>query len=209
MPDQGLASRLALQLALARVAARVLAERLGWREAGRVLLGVGGRLAAGEPFGREQARGAEAESRAQLGPAVVVYRELVRRGHGDARAVVGQIVHDGALVYLGHVIGPLDRDALGAMDERARAAWLDALGARFPNATLRWEATGPDVVSFRVSACRFVSLCHELGVPELAPLFCAGDATYFGTSAPNVSLTRPHTLAEGGPDCPFTLRWSD
>ncbi|MCA9546965.1 MAG: L-2-amino-thiazoline-4-carboxylic acid hydrolase [Myxococcales bacterium] len=165
----------------------------------------------GEPFAHlpPPADAKDAGSRAQLGPAIVLHRELTRRGHPEARAIVAQAVHAGALAFLGRTVGPISRQALGGMTPAERRTWLAALGERFPNATLSWEATGPDRVSFRVTACRFVALCRAVGAADLAPLFCAGDATFFGTVEPDVRLDRPHTLAEGGPDCPFTLSWKE
>ncbi len=190
---------------------KVLMRRLGVWRALRVGLGVRRGVARGEPFGAlpPPQTPKDADSRAQLGPAIVLYRLLVQAGHPDPRGVVGEVVHDGALAFLGHTLGPLRRADLAAMDADTRHAWLTAMGDRFPNATVTWARTGPEQVHFRVTACRFVSLCHALGEPDLAPLFCAGDATFFGTVEPDVQLTRPHTLAEGGPDCPFTLRWKD
>ena len=49
-----------------------------------------------------------------------------------------------------------------------------------------------------VVSCRFVTLCEQVGAPELAPLFCAADLAYF-VEGP-IRLERPKTLA-GGDDC--------
>ena len=194
-----------------RAAFGALWRRLGLWGAVWVGLAVRRRVKRGEPFaGWTDAEDAkEAGSRAQLGPAVALYRELQARGRTDAREVVAEAVHDGALAFLGATVGPIRRADLEAMDDAGRRTWLEAVGDRFPNATVRWEQTGPDAVRFRVTSCRFVALCRALDVPELAPVFCAGDATFFGSVEPNVTLTRPTTLAEGGDHCLFTLEWRD
>ena len=60
---------------------------------------------------------------------------------------------------------------------------------------------------FRVTFCRFPRMCAEAGVPELAPVFCAVDAHFFGGVERSIALDRPETLAAGGGSCPFSLRW--
>jgi predicted ArsR family transcriptional regulator len=81
------------------------------------------------------------------------------------------------------------------------------VGAQFFNATMRWDEIGPQCVRFTVTHCRFPELCAAAGEPEVAPLLCKGDAVYFGEVLGSVHLERPHTLAGGGPECPFTLTW--
>jgi Amt family ammonium transporter len=49
----------------------------------------------------------------------------------------------------------------------------------------------------------------EAGVPELAPVFCKGDARFFGTVEPDVELIRPTMIATGGARCDFTLRFAE
>ncbi len=51
-------------------------------------------------------------------------------------------------------------------------------------------------------------LCAAAGVPELAPVFCAGDAHFFGTVEPDVLLERPQMIAEGAETCRFRLYWA-
>jgi len=191
------------------VALPVLLRRLGVRETLRVGVMVASALRRGEPFSRlpppSDAR--DRDSRAQAAPALVLYRALRARGHAESLEIVGEVVEAAAVVFLRRTIGPIRRADLAALDEAERARWVHTRAARFPNAEPRFEAVGPDEVRFRVSSCRFVALAHAAGAPELAPVFCRGDAKFFGTVERDVVLERPHTLAEGGPDCPFTIRF--
>lgn len=192
-------------------AVKVLAHRLGVLETLRVGVMVARALRRGEPFAHlgppTDAR--DRESRAQAAPALALYRALRARGRSDAREIVAEVVEAAAVVFLARTIGPIRRATLAAMSEPERERWVRERAARFPNAEPTFDAVGPEGVRFRVSACRFVALCHAAGAPELAPVFCRGDARYFGTVEPDVVLERPHTLAEGGPDCPFTIRFRD
>ena len=79
-------------------------------------------------------------------------------------------------------------------------------GERFFNATIRWEEVTADEVRFTVLRCRFPGLCEAAGVPELAPVFCEGDAVFFGQVEPDVELQRSQTIAGGAESCPFVLR---
>lgn len=196
-----------------RAALRVLVRRLGLWRALRVGLAVDRRVRRGEPFAHlpppHDAR--ERAARAQAGPAFVLYRVLRERGADDAlaRATVGDAVSAGAVAFLRRSIGPIRQDRLAAMSDAERARWVERRASRFPNAEPIFEVVGATEVRFRVPACRFVALAREAGHPELAPIFCAGDAHFFGTTQRDVVLERPHTLAEGGPDCPFRLRFVD
>lgn len=189
----------------------VMVARLGVLETLRVAVAVARALRRGEPFAHlppaHDAR--ERDSRAQAAPALVLYRVLRARGHDDAKAIVGEVVEAAAVVFLRRTLGPIRRADLAAMSEAERERWVRERAARFPNAEPRFESVGPEGVRFRVSACRFVSLSRAAGAPELASVFCRGDAKFFGTVERDVVLERPHTLAEGGPDCPFAIRFRD
>jgi len=195
-----------------RAAVPILLARLGiWRTL-RVGMGLRRRLARGAPFDVLPAPTEEAErlSREQIAPAVVLYQLLAESlGSDEALQVTEEVVVASTVVWLREQIGPLERSALAAMDGPAREAFVRQTGARFFNATMRWDRVDAEEVSFTVTACRFPRLCAEAGVPELAPVFCKGDAVFFGTVEPNVSLTRPETIAGGASACPFTLRWTD
>ena len=69
--------------------------------------------------------------------------------------------------------------------------------------------TGTDRASFTVTSCTFPALCASAGMPEIATLFCEVDAHYFGGVDRDLALERPHTLAGGGPNCPFSFSWRE
>jgi hypothetical protein len=195
--------------AMERAGFQAVIRRIGlWRALG-VGLRVSRAQSRGEPFAEfppaEDDR--ERGTRTQAAGAILLYRALRDAGVAEAIDVVSDAVEAGALVFLGRTLGPIRRAELSSLDDAARDAWVRDRAGRFPNATMVFEQVDAEAVRFRVSACRFVSLCAEVGHPELAPLFCRGDATFFGGVEPNVRLERPHTLAEGGPDCPFGLVW--
>lgn len=195
-----------------RAAFGVLWRRLGFFRALSVGLAIDRQRAGGRPFGHlpPPVDDKERQSRDQIGPAIVLFALLVER-YGDTKAlsVTAEVVEAAALAFLGETVGPLRRAQLAAMDAEARDRFVRERMSRFPNAEVRFEHIGADEVRFTVTACRFVNLCHAAGCPELAPLFCAGDARFFGEVEPDVVLIRETTLAVGGDRCPFVLRYAD
>ena len=192
--------------------ARVLVDALGVLGTARVGWTVRRRVAAGEPWQGlgPPADAAEHSSRTQIGPAIVLYRTLTERLPApEALALTGRAIDAGAVAFLRHTIGPLRRRDLAGLSAAAREQWTRTVGRRFFNATVRWDHIGDDSVAFTVTDCWFPRLCAAVGEPALAPLFCSGDAHFFGTVEPEVVLTRPTTRAQGGETCPFTLTWRD
>lgn len=194
-----------------RTALGVLRRRLGLRRSLTVGLRTQRRVARGEPFDRmppaDDAR--ERASRAQAGAAVVLYEELRAVVHeAEALSITAEVVEESAVVFLQRTLGPLRRADLEPLSDDARRAFVEERGARFPNATPEWEEISADRVRFAVHRCRLVELVRQVGHPELAPLFCQGDARFFGTQQPDVRLERPTTLASGGDRCAFTLRFA-
>lgn len=198
--------------AIERTAFRVLWSRLGLWRALQVGLAVQRRVGRGEPFAHlpPPEDWKERGSREQAGPAVVLFEELCRVVHeAEALSVTAEVVEEGAVVFLTQTIGSLRRADLEPLDPEARRAFAEDRGSRFPNATLTWDEVAASRVRFTVHACRLVELVNAVGHPELAPLFCQGDARFFGTVEPDVELIRPHTLATGGHDCPFTIQFKE
>lgn len=194
-----------------RAGAPVLVRELGVWRAVKTGKKVRKRLRAGEPFAHlpPPADEADAMSRAQIGRAIVLYRVLAEReGRATALRVTENVVAEAACRFLGEQLGSLSRETVESVPVSRRRAWIEAKGARFFNATIAWDRVDTAGVDFRVTACRFPPLCVAAGVPELAPIFCAGDAAYFGTVEPNVTLERPHTIAEGAATCCFRLRYA-
>jgi len=189
----------------------VLVARLGLFGALRVGADIARRQRRREPFEHlpAPADAREDASRRQAAPAVLLYRALLDRMDRDAALEVTRAaVIAGAVRFLRSAIGPVRREVVGAMDDGARRVWAEALGARFFNATMRWDEVSPTQLRFTVTRCLFPGLCAAAGAPELAPLLCAGDEHYFGHVLPEVVLERPCTLAAGAPECRFELRFA-
>ena len=187
----------------------VLIERVGVLRS----LQLGARLAAakatGSPFrdlppatdDRERA------SRAQIGPAIVLYRALLETMPQDeALALAGDVIEAGAMKFLKTTLGPIVGDSLDSSSQAQRESLARETVDKFFNASVGRLEVGPDALEFTVDACRFPELCEAVGVPELAPAFCRADARYFGEVEKRVELVRPTTIASGGASCPFALR---
>lgn len=189
----------------------LLITRLGPLTTLRVVAEVLRRQLRGEPFSHLPPADTprERQSRAQAAPVILLYRALRALSAPAPLALVGDALELGAVAFLHKSLGPIRQAALAAMSEPERERWVAERAARFPNAEPVFHAVTASEVRFTVHACRFVALTHAAHHPELAPLFCRGDARYFGSVEPGVVLDRPHTLASGGPDCPFTLRFAD
>ena len=162
----------------------------------------------GEPFRALPQATAEGDifSRKQIGPAIVLYKAL-RKLYSQERSlqISETIIIDSTLIFLRQAIGDINRKRVESMDESERQSWLSQIAAQFLNATIRWNSIGLSSLSFTITHCYFPKMCKDTGVPELAPIFCKGDAVYFGEEQEGVSLNRPHTIALGAQDCLFEM----
>jgi hypothetical protein len=170
------------------------------------------RVARGEPFrALPPAQGPDSvedhASRKQAAPAFVLFQVLKARGFSDPLGLVGEIIELAGVRFLAQALGPIRQADLAALDDAGRRRWVETRAAKFPNARPHFEEVSAAGVRFRVTRCRFVTLANAIGEPALASVFCRADERFFGQVEPGVELTRPHTLATGGPDCPFTLRF--
>jgi hypothetical protein len=165
---------------------------------------------AGEPFVALAAAADEREalSRAQIGPAILLYRVLRERiGAAEALRITGEVAAVAGCAFMREQLGPLDRSTLAALDADSRQAFAADKSARFFNADVTWESLTATSVAFTVTRCAFPPLCAATGVPELASIFCAVDERYFATVEPDVALTRPTTIAGGDATCAFGLHY--
>jgi hypothetical protein len=191
---------------------KILIEELGLVDALRVGGRTQRRVFAGEPFDQLDPPETEGErqSREQIGPAIVLYKELLRdRDRQRALEVAERVIIEASIIFLGKTIGRLRRSELLDLGDRQREEFVRRKGDKFFNATLEWEQIEVDTVEFTVTHCEFPPLCEKTGVPELAPLFCKGDAQFFGDVEEDVDLDRPHTIAEGAETCPFRITLRD
>jgi len=175
-------------------------------------------LRIGAHLSFEQARGApfkslpspqskrEKLSRTQIAPAILLYKALRKYYSQEVSLkICREIIVEGTLLFLSKAIGPIEQETIKRMNENERAGWVTNIANQFFNASIQWHDISEDSISFTVTSCRFPELCSEVGVPELAPLFCEGDQHFFNQPEHFVQLQRPHTIAEGARNCPFTL----
>lgn len=147
-------------------------------------------------------------SREQIAPAILLYRELLKtHPQPEAYDIVAATAIAGGVKFLKKSIGILDQAMISQKSEEELRAWSAETGQKFFNADIKFDVVSSEAVGFTVSRCRFPELCIEVGVPELAPAFCATDEAFFGKVQPNVTLTRPNTIAGGSDHCAFHLAW--
>lgn len=195
-----------------RASLTILVQHLGWFKALRVGVSLARAQRRGEPFKHlpKAETWKERGSREQAGSAILLYRALLKSMPPEqALSVATDVVEAGGVAFLTQSIGLLNRGLIEQMSEEERKAFSVDRSARFPNATLSWDEISTDRVAFTVHKCRLLELALEAGHPELAPAFCSGDAKFFGQTLPDVTLTRPTTLASGGGHCQFIIKWKD
>ncbi len=190
-----------LDLRMQLAALKALAGELGWARA--VKLGLAGERAP-DPFAGFPPPETDADraSRDQIRPALRLYGVLrAQLGDDEALRIAEAAVVPATLAWLDGVIGRLDLIPYRDADEAGRRRWAEQLMAPFPNADSQVVEAADTQLVVGITRCRFVELCAAAGVPELAPVFCAGDLVYF--SQGDIELERPSTLADGGEQCEF------
>ncbi len=164
-----------------------------------------------DPFAALPAPKDEAEraSREQLRGAVQLY--LALRGllpDDEALALTKEVVIAATLEFLSAVLPRFDRAAYTALGDE-RESYLEKVTRPFVNSEREFHDVSAERFEMRVTACHFHRLCVELGLPELAPVFCAGDLEYFADPGRPVALTRETTLAADGVPCRFVFEWRE
>ncbi|MEM7156370.1 MAG: L-2-amino-thiazoline-4-carboxylic acid hydrolase [Myxococcota bacterium] len=204
MPDEG-AEPGSVQAAIERgeraaasITVRRLRRELGlWRTA-RVLARVAVGRARGAPFAELPPPDDERDrlSRRQCGPAVLLYRALLRETtQPHALQLTRASIQAGALPFLERMIPPLSLERF--------AVEGPALAQRFFNAEGEARMIDERTMGFDVRRCRFVELLEAAGAAELSPLMCEVDGEFFDGQRRPVTLRRRHTLAAGHDRCDF------
>ena len=190
---------------------KVLIKSLGWVRAMGLGMTMKRRLSKGAPWAQlgPPVDVREEWSRAQVGPAIVLYQLLKEIPHPEPLQLTKQVVVTGAVPWMKWAIGTIEPDTYKGMSETERDDWFQGKSQRFFNMRMKSHATGPEHVEFEVEACSFPSLCQRTDVPELAPVFCAVDAHYFGGVQQGIALNRPSTIAGGDSGCSFHLAWEN
>ncbi|MBJ80428.1 MAG: hypothetical protein CMH60_03840 [Myxococcales bacterium] len=150
-------------------------------------------------------------SQRQMLPAVLLYKILQNHGYNSegAKSIVAKVVHQVAFEFLKFNVPTIKHNDVYELPRANQEKILNAITAKFFNATGQTEINNDNTFSFFVSKCSFAAYSKILGVPELAPIFCASDKAYFDACQPDVSLTRTKTLAENNLPCDFVFRWKE
>ncbi len=191
-------------------AVKVVNRRIGARVAGRVFLHLRRRERDGEPFAHLPAARTEGEtrSRALAGAAVRLFHELNETIEvDDPMALTCEAVETGMVEYLKEHVGVIHRDDWPHVDDESRAQWLQARTAGLPGVEIRWDQVTAEELWFTVTSCRLAQLCSAAGEPGLARVFCRGEARFLAQIEEHAVLIRDRTIAAGGEDCPFQLRF--
>lgn len=91
---------------------------------------------------------------------------------------------------------------------RAVFMWLaqrSLAGFPSPGWECRWIENSPTRVAFNLTRCFDLGVMRDLGVPELAPLFCAADDLLNEGVCPHLRWHRSGTLARGDRVCDFSF----
>ena len=150
-------------------------------------------------------------SQKQMLPAVLLYKILIEQSHSPQQAheFVAHLVHTLAFSFLKFTIPLINRKQVEHLPLPEQLKALTSITKRFFNAQGNAEMTSPEKFSFTVSKCSFAQYSKTLGVPELAPIFCASDKAYFDACQPDVALKRTLTLAQDDKPCDFVFTWKE
>lgn len=191
------------------VAFGVLRRQLGWGRAVRAagtLLRRGGRdplahIARGDFPARD-----EELTRHQLRSAVLlddVLREDLRLDEEERLSVLHEVVSQTGARFVARFVPDVRIEHWQRASGEERRGFLAGLAERFFNMRAARLETADTSLGFDVTRCRFVEMCHALGRPYLAPMFCAADSVRFAQPDSLVTLRRSGTLATGAPCCDF------
>lgn len=154
---------------------------------------------------------AERFTRRQLAPVLALdaaLRDDAGLSPTRARALLLEVVSRSGAEFLRSKLSLPDAARWATLTDPQRRALAEGMLARFPNATSALTHITADGLRFEVRSCWFAALARRMDQPELAALFCAADARFFGDPAVGVALERPELLATGGACCDFRLRYN-
>ena len=124
-----------------------------------------------------------------------------------ARQILSQVVGESGARFIRYATGDPSPEDWAQTRNEQRMALANRSLRSFGNLEFRVVEDPASSFAFDVTRCHFVSLCHELDRPHLAPLFCQADEVLFGDPRLGVTLRRDQTLASGHDACTFRLSW--
>lgn len=150
-------------------------------------------------------------SQRQMGPLVILYQLLKEEGYTqeDALDFCNQLSQKVAVAFLKFNIPRISKRKWKPKSLTKKLSKLRKLAARFFNAETESEVISDDEMLITITGCHFATYAHQLGVPELGPIFCAADQYYFDHFQPDIKFERTQTLAIDGKPCDFRFKWAD
>ena len=122
---------------------------------------------------------------------MLLYDELRLHGVSDSVQAVQTIVVRSAVPWMRHAVGQVSREELAGLKSEERRPWLMGKMSPFLNMNVGAVEVAAEQASFEVTHCHFPNLCTRVGVPELAPVFCAVDSHFLGMSSLRLNFIGP------------------
>lgn len=193
-------------------ALRYLADELGWSTALKVAAKLKYRLWMDNPFKRlnrqKPPSAQEKLTQQQMAPLIVLYFILEEQlPRAQTMRLLSELTQRVAIAFLKFNVPVIEKAQYQDLSRKDKLATLKKITQRFFNAKAELKLDSQDNFHFTVNVCYFARYAQLLNVPELAPLFCAADKTYFQTHQPDVRLIRTVTLAADDQPCDFYFQW--
>ena len=194
------------------IALQCLAEHFGWPTALKLACQLKLRLWTNNPFGelnRQKPPSREEKlSQRQMVPLVVLYQLMAERyPRAQVLQVAAQVSQRVAIAFLRFNVPQIHHAEFKDAPRETKLAKLKSVTLRFFNAKADLKLDHKDNFHFTVNTCYFARYAKLLGMPELAPLFCAADKLYFDNYQPEVQMIRTVTLATDEKPCDFYFKW--
>ncbi len=201
--------KLLMNLRIKKAAIKVLRKKLGWGKLIKVLPGLSKRQKLGEPWKglAEPIDQKDKDSRALIGEAILLYRELLNMlTSEEAEQIIREVIIESAVMQLYSLIPKISKDQIMAMTPDARREKFCGIVEQFPNADWVMKKASEDEFEYSITRCRLVELIIEVGHPELADAFCMGDGIYFDRHQPDILLTRDTKIGSNDDTCNFNFK---
>lgn len=204
--------KLLMTLRIKKAAISVLKKELGWKKLISLLPKLSRRQKQGEPFSGlpEPENSKDIESRALIGEAILLYRELLLMlPSAEAERIIRKVIIESAVAQLYSIIPLIRSKDIMGMTPDLRSVKFCSIINQFPNAEWTINKVTDTEYSYLISRCRLVELIIAAGHPELKDAFCAGDGIYFERHQAEIIFDRPSLIGSGDKVCDFNFRIKD
>lgn len=191
-----------------KAAIAVLRKELGWKVLVSLLPGLSRRQKRGEPWENLSlpVDQKDRDSRALIGDAILLYRELLSRcPPAEAERIIRAVIIESAIMQLYTLVPKLSKSEILALSPDERQQRFCSIINQFPNADWRLAQVTDTDYGYLIYRCRLVELIIAVGHPELKDAFCAGDGLYFERHQPDITFSRPSQIGKGAKECEFNF----